>query len=140
MVAVAGRLDVDATPSGTATYFMKHETHDPSAITPDALDKYVRCYSSPGGVKCMCEIYRATLTDGGQNRESARTRLPIPVLAVGSEHFIGADNERQMREVADDERAVILPWGHQLAEEPPEELAGTTCASSPGRRHDLRGP
>ena len=72
----------------------------------------------------MCEIYRATLTDGDQNRESAKKKLPMPVLAVGSEHFIGADNERQMREVADDVRAVILPWGHQLAEESPDELAG----------------
>jgi pimeloyl-ACP methyl ester carboxylesterase len=106
------------------SYFMKHETHDPAAITPDALDEYVRCYSSPGGVRCMCEIYRATLTDGDQNRESAKKKLPMPVLAVGSEHFIGADNERQMREVADDVRAVILPWGHQLAEESPDELAG----------------
>jgi pimeloyl-ACP methyl ester carboxylesterase len=106
------------------SYFIKHETHDPSAITPDAIDEYVRCYSSPGGIRCMCEIYRATLTDAEQNREAAKAKLPMPVLAVGSEHFIGADNERQMREVADDVRGVILPWGHQLAEESPDELAG----------------
>ena len=106
------------------SYFIKHETHDPSAITPDALDEYVRCYSSPGGIRCMCEIYRATLTDAEQNREAAKNKLTMPVLAVGSEHFIGADNERQMREVADHVRGVILPWGHQLAEESPDELAG----------------
>jgi hypothetical protein len=28
-----------------------------------------------------------------------------------------------MREVASDVRGVILPWGHQLAEEGPDELA-----------------
>ena len=28
-----------------------------------------------------------------------------------------------MKEVAEDVRGVILPWGHQLAEECPEELA-----------------
>jgi hypothetical protein len=28
-----------------------------------------------------------------------------------------------MREVAEDVRGVILPWGHQLAEEDPEALA-----------------
>jgi len=105
------------------SYFIKHETHDPTAITPDALDEYVRCYSSPGGLRCVFEIYRATLQDAEQNRQAATTKLPMPVLAVGSEHFIGADNERQMREVANDVRAVILPWGHQLAEEAPEELA-----------------
>lgn len=59
---------------------------------------------------------------GDQNVGSAKTKLPVP--AVGGEHFIGDDNERQMRELARDVRAVILPWGHQLAEEPPDELAG----------------
>jgi pimeloyl-ACP methyl ester carboxylesterase len=106
------------------TYFIKHETHNPAAVTDDAIEEYVRCYSSPGGLRCMFEIYRATLQDAEQNREAAKTRLPMPVLAVGSEYFIGADNERQMREVASDVRGVILPWGHQLAEEGPQELAG----------------
>ena len=105
------------------TYFIKHETQDPAAITEDALDEYVRCYSSPGGLRCMFEIYRATLEDAEQNRESAKRKLPMPVLAVGGEEFIGTDNERQMREVAEDVRGVILPWGHQLAEECPEQLA-----------------
>ena len=71
----------------------------------------------------MLEIYRATLDDADQNREAAKKKLTMPVLAVGSEYFIGADNERQMREVAEDVRGVILPWGHQLAEEDPEALA-----------------
>ena len=47
----------------------------------------------------------------------------MPVLAVGGRDFIGEDNERQMREVATDVRGAILPWGHQLAEEAPQELA-----------------
>ncbi|MGH3950384.1 MAG: alpha/beta hydrolase [Pseudonocardiaceae bacterium] len=38
------------------SYFIKHEAHDPTAITPDAIDEYVRCYSSPGGIRCMCDI------------------------------------------------------------------------------------
>jgi hypothetical protein len=47
----------------------------------------------------------------------------MPVLAVGSQYFIADDNERQMREVAENVRGVILPRGHQLAEECPEQLA-----------------
>jgi len=104
-------------------YFIKHETHNPQAITPDALDEYVRCYSSPGGLRSMFNIYRATLDDADQNRESAKTKLKMPVLAVGSKYFIGEDNERQMRQVAENVEAAILPWVHQLAEESPEELA-----------------
>lgn len=104
-------------------YFIKHETHNPQAITPDALDEYVRCYSSPGGLRSMFNIYRATLDDADQNKKSAMTKLQMPVLAVGSQYFIGEDNERQMREVATNVEAAILPWGHQLAEEDPEGLA-----------------
>lgn len=104
------------------SHFIKHETVDPSAITPDALDEYVRCYSAPGGLRSMFEIYRATLTDADQNHESAKTKLTMPVLAVGGEKFIGTDNERQMNEVANDVRGVTLPWGHQLAEECPDAL------------------
>lgn len=104
-------------------YFMKHETHNPQAIAPDALDEYVRCYSAPGGIRSMCEIYRATLDDADQIREVSKNKLKMPVLAVGSEYFIGKDNERQMRELAEDVSSVILPWGHQLAEEDPEGLA-----------------
>ena len=104
-------------------FYMKHETHNPQAIAPDALDEYVRCYSAPGGIRSMCEIYRATLDDADQIREVSKNKLKMPVLAVGSEYFIGEDNERQMRELAEDVSAVILPWGHQLAEEDPEGLA-----------------
>jgi hypothetical protein len=45
------------------------------------------------------------------------------VLAVGGRYAIGADIERQMREVARDVRGVLLPAGHQVAEEAPYETA-----------------
>lgn len=102
---------------------IKHQTRDPGGITDDALDEYIRCYSSPGGLRCMFEIYRATLQSADQNHEAAETKLRMPVLAVGGRDFVGGDNERQMREVAEDVQGAILPWGHQLAEECPDELA-----------------
>lgn len=105
------------------SYFIKHECNDPTAISDENLDEYIRCYSSPGGLRCCFAIYRATLESGRQNKEAAKTRLKMPVLAVGSQYFIGADNERQMRQVAEDVRGVILPRGHQLAEECPDLLA-----------------
>ena len=60
--------------------------------------------------------------DRPQNK-AAKTKLKMPLLAVGSQYFIAADSERQMREVAEDVRGVILLPGHQLAEECPEQLA-----------------
>lgn len=103
--------------------FIKNECYDPSAITEDAIDDYVRCYSKPGGLRSMCEVYRATLKDGEQNRRAAEQKLKMPVLAIGSAHFIGEEVRRQMERVAEDVHGAILGWGHQLAEECPEELA-----------------
>ena len=105
------------------SYFIRHEAQDPTAIPPEAIDEYVRCYSSPGGLRSMANIYRATLTDAEQNREAAKSPLPMPVLAVASDAFIGADNERVMHEVATDVRSVSFAYGHQLAEECPRDLA-----------------
>ncbi|RDZ48659.1 hydrolase, partial [Haloferax sp. Atlit-4N] len=42
---------------------------------------------------------------------------------VGSEHFIGEEVKRQMNIVAENVVYEGLPWGHQLAEECPEDLA-----------------
>lgn len=71
----------------------------------------------------MANIYRATFTDAEQNRKAATTPLAVPLLAVASEPFIGTDNERLVREVATDARTLSFPYGHQLAEECPADLA-----------------
>ena len=47
----------------------------------------------------------------------------MPVLAVGSEAFIGKDVEKQMEKVAGTVEYQELKFGHQLAEECPEQLA-----------------
>ena len=102
--------------------FFKNETYDPN-IPDDALDEYVRCYSQPGGLRSMFEVYRATLENGEWNKKAAETKLPMPVLAVGSKHFIADEVQRQMERVATDVSGVILDYGHQLAEECPEDFA-----------------
>ncbi|BFZ64832.1 hypothetical protein YB2330_005985 [Saitoella coloradoensis] len=104
--------------------FIKNEAWNPSAITPDAINEYVRCYSNPGGLRSMLSIYRATLETGDQNREFSKNKLKMPVLAIGSKHFIGEEVKRQMEYVSEKVEYKELPWGHQLAEECPEELAG----------------
>lgn len=103
--------------------FIKDEAYDPAAIPEDAIDEYVRCYSIPGALRSMCEVYCATLQDAGQIREIAGQRLSMPVLAVGSKYFIGKAVHNQMERVAADVRYVELDYGHQLAEECPKELA-----------------
>ena len=57
------------------------------------------------------------------NREAAKRKLRMPVLAIGSQAFIGKEVKTQMDRVADDVQYQELRYGHQLAEECPDALA-----------------
>ncbi len=103
--------------------FFKIECHDPAAVPDHAIDEYVRSFSKPGGLQNMLEVYRHPFENAQFFEAMTEEKLEIPVLAVGSSHFIGEEVERQMEYVANDVTGVTLDWGHQLAEECPEELA-----------------
>ncbi|GAA1328619.1 alpha/beta fold hydrolase [Pseudonocardia xinjiangensis] len=105
------------------TYMLKNERSYPDTATPEAVDEYVRCYSMPGGIRAMLAIYRAMLVDAEQNRQAARQKLDIPVLALGGSAFIGDRNEAQMLDVAHDVTGHVFDAGHDLAEEVPDEMA-----------------
>lgn len=104
------------------TYMIKYERTHPETATPDAIEEYVRCYSMPGGIRAMLSIYRAMLVDAEQNRQAARTKLDIPVLALGGSAFIGDRNEAQMRLMAHHVTGRVFDAGHDLAEEVPDEV------------------
>ncbi|MFG1636411.1 alpha/beta fold hydrolase [Pseudonocardia alni] len=105
--------------------WMKNETYNPAAITPDCVAEWTRCSSAPGGLRAIFEVYRATFTNIALDEEWGRTKLPMPVLAVASELFIGEETRRQMERVSDDVRYVeIAECGHSMALEQPAELAG----------------
>jgi pimeloyl-ACP methyl ester carboxylesterase len=103
--------------------FIKNECYDPTAVSDEAIDEYVRCYSAPGGLRAMFEVYRATFQDAEYFKKAAETKLKMPVLALGSTYFIGEEVTREMNLIAEDVTEVLLPWGHQLAEECPERLS-----------------
>ncbi|MGI5337241.1 alpha/beta fold hydrolase [Streptomyces sp. CA-181903] len=105
------------------TYMIKNERSHPDTATPDAIEEYVRCYSMPGGIRAMLAVYRAMLVDAEQNRQAARHKLDIPVLALGGSAFIGDRNESQMRLFAHDVTGHVFDAGHDLAEEVPDEMA-----------------
>ncbi|MGI5349685.1 alpha/beta fold hydrolase [Streptomyces sp. CA-250714] len=105
------------------SYMIKNERSYPDTATPDAIDEYVRCYSMPGGIRAMLEIYRAMLVDAEQNRQASQKKLDIPVLALGGSAFIGDRNEEMMRFVAHDVTGHVFDAGHDLAEEVPDDMA-----------------
>lgn len=98
--------------------------HNPTAITDADIDEYVRHYSAPGGMHAGFEYYRALLKDGQHNRESAETKLQMPVLVLtGSESGIGDRLLKGVQAVAENvHNSVIENSGHWLAEEQPLAL------------------
>lgn len=65
--------------------FYKGLAYNPAAIALSDIDEYVRCYSAPGGLRGGFAHYRTLLEDGKQNRESAKTKLKMPVLVLGGD-------------------------------------------------------
>ena len=107
------------------SHFIKNEAYDPAGVSNDTIDEYVRCYSGPGGLRCILEIYRATLRDGELNRRALEEggKLKCPVLAVGSTHFNAEEVRAQREKVSEGVEYVELGFGYQLAEECPKELS-----------------
>ena len=54
-----------------------------SAITQDAINQYVSHYSAPGGMRAGFEYYRAFPQDAIQNMNYSKTKLTMPVPALG---------------------------------------------------------
>ncbi len=105
-------------------YFLGQGAYDPSAISPEALDEYVRCFSTPGTKRAAFNYYRALPQDAKDNQELAKTKLTMPVLALGGE-FAERDNVLDsVKQVAEDVRGGIVERaGHSIPEERPDRLA-----------------
>ncbi len=104
-------------------WFYRTAAYNPGAITEAEIDEYVRCYSAPGGLRAGFEYYRAILTDIEHNKENAKSRLKMPVLALGGDRGFGQAPLMSMRELAADVRGgVIENCGHWIVEEQTEYL------------------
>jgi pimeloyl-ACP methyl ester carboxylesterase len=103
-------------------YFYEVNAYNPAAIEPEAVDEYVRCYSGLGAMRAGFQWYRTMDQDLPAMQEAARTRLTIPVLALGGDASLGATPANAMRAVADDvEGAIVERCGHWMPEEQPAE-------------------
>jgi pimeloyl-ACP methyl ester carboxylesterase len=104
--------------------WMKNETFDPSSISEEAVDEWVRCASGPGGLRGIFEVYRAHFENAKQTIQWSQDKLDIPVLAISSQYFMGEEPLRQMQQVAHRVQYVELErCGHSMALEQPEKLA-----------------
>jgi len=105
------------------SWFYRSAAYNPRAITEEEIDEYVRCYAAPGAMRAGFEYYRAIFTDIDQNKENAKTKLKMPVLALGGERGFRQHPLNSMRELAEDVRGgVVERAGHWIAEERPDYL------------------
>lgn len=93
----------------------------PTAIPAYAVDVYVDAITAdPRALRASFAYYQALDETIAQNEQRSKTRLTLPVLAVGGALWSGASADQTMRLAADDVTGVVLDdCGHYPAEEQP---------------------
>ena len=69
------------------SWFYKGIAYNPNAITQADIDEFVSKYSAPGAMRAGFEYYRAFPEDAEQNKESAKTKITMPVLVLGGDIY-----------------------------------------------------
>ena len=106
------------------TWFFRELAHNPGAISTDAIDEFVRCYSQPGALRAGFEYYRAAFTDAVDIASHAETPLDIPVLAYGGRRGFSETTKAVMDAVATSvQGGVIEECGHWIPEERPDFIS-----------------
>ena len=109
-------------------------TGDPGK--PDEVTRtyYAAQYARPGAMRAGFAQFAAFAQDAEDNRIFQRTKLPMPVLAIGGEKSFGAIQAVVMRNVATDVREAVVPGaGHWLMEESPAATVALIEAFLQGR-------
>lgn len=106
------------------SWFYRHHADNPVAIDQADIDEYVRCYAAPGGMRAGFEYYRTSHQDAEHNKENAKLKLTMPVLAIGGDRSIGELAIAEMQQVAENVRgSLIKDCRHFVPEEHPDSLA-----------------
>lgn len=107
-------------------WMFEHISCNPRAVSQADFDEYLRQLKKRGAMRAAINYYAAVWTDAANNKQFARTKLKMPVLAVGGECSGGAGIAAHVRKLAERvEGATIENAGHWLADENPVELAAT---------------
>ena len=111
-------------------WFLRRKTANPDTFSDADIAEYLRTFVKDGGLRAGLAYYRAADLSAKQNRElSAKAKLRMPVLALGSDQGSIADMASPLRAFAEDVRgAVIARCGHFLPEEQPAAVAEAVTA------------
>ena len=94
---------------------------DPTKIDEGTRASYAKLYARPGAMKAAFAQFLSIRKDAEDNAESVKTRLTMPVLAIGGEKSFGANEAVVMRNAATQVTELVIPGaGHWLMEEATE--------------------
>jgi pimeloyl-ACP methyl ester carboxylesterase len=118
----------EALVAGKERLYIEHHlrpfAYDPEAIAQEDVDRYVRSYSAPGGMRAGFEHYRSYFQDAADNKVFAQTQLPMPVLAIGGEASLGEYVAGTLKPLAQSlQSRIAARAGHYVPEEQPQWLA-----------------
>jgi pimeloyl-ACP methyl ester carboxylesterase len=110
------------------SWFYRNLAYNPSAITQTDINEFVSHYSAPGGMHAGFEYYRAFPQDAIQNMNYSKTKLTMPVLALGAGYIptFGGNITMPtivygMQILAQNATGIIVPnSGHWIPEERPD--------------------
>jgi pimeloyl-ACP methyl ester carboxylesterase len=101
--------------------FAADETH---SIPEEMREFYTACYARPGRMRASWSYFVSFQRAARDFAEFVRTKLSMPVLAIGGAKANGEALGRQMRLAASDVTVVVLKdTGHWLMEERPRETS-----------------
>jgi pimeloyl-ACP methyl ester carboxylesterase len=110
------------------SWFLHNLAYNPAAITQADINEYVSHYSAPGAMRAGFEHYRAFPQDAIQNQNYSKTKLTMPVLALGGGYIptFGGNITMPtviygMKILAQNVQGITVPnSGHFIPEEQPE--------------------
>jgi pimeloyl-ACP methyl ester carboxylesterase len=108
--------------------FWNELSANPKSIDEGTREHYAKLYARPGAMHSAFNQFAAFAQDAIDNKAfAAKSKITVPVLAIGADKSFGAAMGDDLRFVASDVTSVVIPnSGHWLMEEQP---AATIAAS-----------
>ena len=80
--------------------FIRTYQHNREAFDKEDLEEYAHHIASPGGLRGMLGVYRAIAAEAQDLIQLTRTKLTVPVWAVGGDHSMGLGPLEQFHHLA----------------------------------------
>lgn len=106
------------------SWFFWHLSYNESAVSPAHFNEYLKLLKRPGALRAGIMYYANVWKDAKHNKELAKTKLKMPLMAIGGEASGGQWIGQLFQPLAENITSLTVPRaGHWLGDENPEFLA-----------------